>query len=307
MTIEQLTYIVEVAKTKSLAKASQRLNISQSALSQAITKLEAELNLKLFIRNRTGAIVTKEGAAIVEKAEQALHSVYLIKEEVKKQLNSVADSLTISVIPGLISPLIETYLSLKNLGLELLIDIDEKGSMEIIEEIKNDKADLGFIAINDENMDQTKGLEFSPVMEGKLLIYASEDSPLKNSKTRLTAETLINQTFVLYKDDEYVQSFISHLQRRYSPVNIFFKTTNLDVIRKAVIELGALTVGHDVSAIYSPDIHSDQIIALDIPDNSDSRFTFGWIQKKENTLSEQAQLFVDEVNEFLIQNKKELA
>lgn len=61
MNIEQLMYIVEVAKVRSLGEAAKTLNISQSALSQAITKFENELNIKIFNRTRAGTIPTKEG------------------------------------------------------------------------------------------------------------------------------------------------------------------------------------------------------------------------------------------------------
>ncbi|MBP1907534.1 DNA-binding transcriptional LysR family regulator [Paenibacillus turicensis] len=41
MNIEQLVYIIEVAKMKSLVETAKILNVSQSALSQAITRLRA--------------------------------------------------------------------------------------------------------------------------------------------------------------------------------------------------------------------------------------------------------------------------
>ncbi len=297
MNIEQLSYIVEVAKVKSLAEASRTLNISQSALSQAITKLEAELSLKLFYRNRTGATPTKEGSFIVERAQEALHAIYQIKEEARNQLNNSNDLLRISVIPGLTSPIVDTYLSLKRGGSTLKIEVNERASFEIVDDVRTNKIDIGFIAINKSNIDSITDLHFNPIIRGKILAYVSKQSPLANTEVT-TPELLRQQTFVIYKD-EYVEKFITNFQRLYGPIDIFFKTTNLDVIYKAVIELGAVTIGHDISTKFNVNHPPDQIIAIDMEDSIDTSFRFGWITKNDNILSKEAIRYIDEVNRVL--------
>ncbi|MEK5442244.1 LysR family transcriptional regulator [Fredinandcohnia sp. FSL W7-1320] len=297
MNIEQLSYIVEVAKVKSLAEASRTLNISQSALSQAITKLEAELSLKLFHRNRTGATPTKEGIFIVERAQEALHAIYQVKEEARNQLNNSNDLLRISVIPGLTSPIVDTYLSLKRGGSTLKIEVNERASFEIVDDVRTNKIDIGFIAINKSNIDSITDLHFNPIIRGKILAYVSKQSPLANTEVT-TPELLRQQTFVIYKD-EYVENFITNFQRLYGPIDIFFKTTNLDVIYKAVIELGAVTIGHDISTKFNVNHPPDQIIAIDMEDSIDTSFRFGWITKNDNILSKEANRYIDEVNRVL--------
>ena len=297
MNIEQLSYIVEVAKVKSLAEASRTLNISQSALSQAITKLEAELSLKLFYRNRTGATPTKEGSFIVERAQEALHAIYQVKEEARNQLNNSNDLLRISVIPGLTSPIVDTYLSLKRGGSTLKIEVNERASFEIVDDVRTNKIDIGFIAINKSNIDSITDLHFNPIIRGKILAYVSKQSPLANTEVT-TPELLRQQTFVIYKD-EYVEKFITNFQRLYGPIDIFFKTTNLDVIYKAVIELGAVTIGHDISTKFNVNHPPDQIIAIDMEDSIDTSFRFGWITKNDNILSKEANRYIDEVNRVL--------
>lgn len=58
MTINQLCYVVEIMKCKSFNKASERLYISQPALSISIRKLEMELGEALFIRSSAGIVPT---------------------------------------------------------------------------------------------------------------------------------------------------------------------------------------------------------------------------------------------------------
>ena len=54
MEIRQLEYFREIATTGSINEAARRLNMSQPPLSYQMKQLEAELNVTLFERNRTG-------------------------------------------------------------------------------------------------------------------------------------------------------------------------------------------------------------------------------------------------------------
>ncbi|WP_247900895.1 LysR family transcriptional regulator [Paenibacillus pabuli] len=54
MNLEQLEYVVEIAKTQSFSAASEHLHVTQSAISQSIHRLENELGMILFERSRHG-------------------------------------------------------------------------------------------------------------------------------------------------------------------------------------------------------------------------------------------------------------
>lgn len=98
MNIEQLKYVVEVAKMKSFSKAASNLFITQSALSQSIARLETQLNIELFKRTRTGAIPTTIGKTIIQKATEALSKMKEI-EEISSG-NLIEGNLRIASIPG---------------------------------------------------------------------------------------------------------------------------------------------------------------------------------------------------------------
>ena len=61
MTLQQLSYVVTVAETASVNKASQALFLSQSSLSASIQNLENELGFAIFRRTNRGVTVTPEG------------------------------------------------------------------------------------------------------------------------------------------------------------------------------------------------------------------------------------------------------
>ena len=61
MEIRQLEYFREIATTGSINEAARRLNMSQPPLSYQMKQLEAELNVTLFERTRTGVTLTEAG------------------------------------------------------------------------------------------------------------------------------------------------------------------------------------------------------------------------------------------------------
>ena len=54
MTIDDMRYVLKIAECGGFTKAAQELYISQPTLSQRLQKVEKELGIRLFERNRFG-------------------------------------------------------------------------------------------------------------------------------------------------------------------------------------------------------------------------------------------------------------
>ena len=72
MTLQQLSYILELSKHNSISAAAQALNISQPSLSTAIRDLEKEFSLTLVERNRHGITFTPAGLEFLHYAGHIL-------------------------------------------------------------------------------------------------------------------------------------------------------------------------------------------------------------------------------------------
>ena len=70
--IRQLRYFVAVAERGSVSQAAVDLNLSQSALSEALRKLEVELGVSLLERSSRGVALTPAGAVLVGEAQAAI-------------------------------------------------------------------------------------------------------------------------------------------------------------------------------------------------------------------------------------------
>lgn len=75
MRIEQLEYIAAVTQHGSLRRASERLHISQPALSEAVSKLERELGVTLLDRRRSGSRISRRGRELLQPMVEVLEAV----------------------------------------------------------------------------------------------------------------------------------------------------------------------------------------------------------------------------------------
>ena len=87
MTITQVRYVCEIAKSGSMTKAANRFFISQPALSEQMKALEAELGCTLFRRTARGTELTEAGERFCREAEPVVriwenfeHSCTVLKE-----------------------------------------------------------------------------------------------------------------------------------------------------------------------------------------------------------------------------------
>lgn len=78
----QLEYFVAVTEHGGFGKASTALNVTQSAISQAIRQLEEELGTNLFVRTGREAVLTAAGHAALGPARRALHDFTTIRAAV---------------------------------------------------------------------------------------------------------------------------------------------------------------------------------------------------------------------------------
>lgn len=118
MHIDSLNYFYQVANSKSISTVAKNAHISQSALSQQISKLENKLNVKLFERTNKGVTLTPEGEILFKYSESILSSYNKMQEELlnsinKRKLISIesVESIGLTILPIAISKLKKLFTS----------------------------------------------------------------------------------------------------------------------------------------------------------------------------------------------------
>ena len=114
MNIQQLEYALLLSKTGSFSAAAKKARITQSAISQQITKLEQEIGFVLFDRQSKPIRLTANGERFLEKAQFVLLEVHQLRDFAMQIEQEVKGSLTIGIIPTLspyLTPLFINQLS----------------------------------------------------------------------------------------------------------------------------------------------------------------------------------------------------
>ena len=65
----------EVANSGNITHASQKLNISQPAISKSIRNLETQLGGELFVRTQKGVVLTEEGKSFYKHISNAIENI----------------------------------------------------------------------------------------------------------------------------------------------------------------------------------------------------------------------------------------
>jgi LysR family transcriptional regulator, transcription activator of glutamate synthase operon len=292
MHIEQFEYIVKVAETGSITIAAEELHVSQSGISQSITKLEEELGVKIFKRyRRLGAVPTDEGRALIKKAYEVLIRLQEFKEEAQSFNTVISGNLKLASIPGFMLFLLEPLSSFKNAYPNVNIEISEKGGQHIIELVENNQIDIGLITIYEELVKKREDLIFEVILEGTLKVYVGKTSPLSSQKS-ITPEQLMTQNIILYNGD-FVKRFANHLMSKYGPMNILFTSDNSEVIKKAVMKGLGISFGPDFSVKNDPYVLSGEIVPIDIVKDEQVKLGLGWVRSEKNHYSINTKKFLE--------------
>jgi len=81
---KHLKLILAIDKMGSLSKASNELNLSQSALSHQLKNLEEYLGLELFHRTGNQLFFTEAGKELKEKAKNIINELDILERRMKE-------------------------------------------------------------------------------------------------------------------------------------------------------------------------------------------------------------------------------
>ena len=90
---------MKIAISKSISKASAKLNISQSALSRQVQDLEYDLKTPLFIRHQKGVRLTEQGEIYLIQLIKLI-PLYLVLKKLIDKKTKPAGRFTISTTVG---------------------------------------------------------------------------------------------------------------------------------------------------------------------------------------------------------------
>lgn len=257
MNKSDLEKILAIAEEGSMARAAQKLYITQPALSKCLTKVEEMLGETLFVRRPNGLSLTYAGECLVKKAYQIM-KLYDDVEIEFCELNHMrkgvlklgsAERIGALVLPHLLSRFKELYPNIK-------IDIVEENSMVLEEKLLIGALDIAILCLPLKNAN----VNYKIFYEEPLYIALPKDHPLNSRGYQkeqdpmpyLPLEAIKGGEFILTKNFKKTRMaadrILKYLDGDYS---IVLESQNIEtVIRLVASGLGISIIPNIYSKVY---------------------------------------------------------
>jgi DNA-binding transcriptional LysR family regulator len=149
MEIWQLRTFAAIAETLNFTKASEKLSLTQSAVSHQIKALEEELGVPLFIRGKNGVTLTDAGKIALEYAARILDEAEEMREKVAGREKTLTGRVRVAAatqaLVHLFAPLFEEFMD-AHPTVELLYRTTVS-TEQTVEDILNGASDVGFASL----------------------------------------------------------------------------------------------------------------------------------------------------------------
>ena len=315
MNLQQLKYVVEIDRHKSITKAARSLFVSQPGVSTALKELEEELKIQIFIRTPTGVEATEVGRSfikdsidVLEKAE-ILGRRYSQAYEPSPRLLRVAGPPADAVVTALIAMVNQNHGSDESFHISYV----NQFAFDVANSVEKGLVDIGIIAFKNyfgqivETIFAHKNLEFHPIFEYPLCLAVYKDHPLVNAE-RIEYEALIRYP-IIYTDSDFRDNTVQamalalgeDLSDKLPPlktIQIIDQYTWLKLLQEtqAVSVLTAWNYYEEATA-------DSGIVRLHgtLGDLTECR---GWIKRRDTPFTPQAQAFIGYVENYYTQYRK---
>ncbi|MDO6737876.1 LysR family transcriptional regulator [Wenyingzhuangia sp. 2_MG-2023] len=158
MTITQLKYVLAVAEYKNFTTASEHCFVTQPTLSMQIHKLEEELDIQIFNRNKKPIEVTDVGIKIVTQAKTIVNESSRITDIVQQEKGYIGGEFKVGIIPTIMPSLLPLFLKNFNKKYpEVKLVINELTTAEIVQKLKDGHLDAAIAAtpLNEESLKES--------------------------------------------------------------------------------------------------------------------------------------------------------
>jgi DNA-binding transcriptional LysR family regulator len=233
MHIEQFDYVIEVAKRGNISKAAEKLHVSHSAVSQAISSLESELGIPIFIRSRSGSTFTEKGEAVLKLSYEIINKIKELKE-LGHHSKEMPGSLSISASAIFFSTFLpEALKTFKSEYPHIQIEIDSNTLDPVIEKVKSFQTDIGLILGTDATLKEVSRFANARIIYTiQLMVTVSKNSPLAKMDV-ITPKELLKYPLVI-RNERPPRKTWDEIFSRYGRGNVLVYTNNDEVMKNVI-------------------------------------------------------------------------
>ncbi|WP_455662104.1 LysR family transcriptional regulator [Pradoshia sp.] len=302
MTLQQLKYVIEVARSRSISKAAQNLFISQPSLSNALKELENELGIVMFIRTNKGITMTPEGVEFLGYARQVVEQADLLEN---RYAGAQSPQQHFSVSSQHYAFAVSAFVRLlKNYHREEYeFSLRETKTYEIIEDVKNLHSEIGILYLNDFNENviskflKEGNLIFHELFTATPHVFISSGNPLAKQEY-VTLNDLIPYPYLSFEQGDYNSFYFSEeiLSTISRPKNIH--VSDRATLFNLLIGLNGYTIS---TGVISRELNGSDIVS--VPLRVDEEIRVGYITHKNVKNSPLANIYIEYLKETIVEEQ----
>lgn len=289
--LDRLKVFYYVYNQSSIVSASKTLHVSQSAVSQAIKKLEMETNSPLFIRLHKQLVPTTAGKRLYEIVEPFMFSLGRYLKSLEDGKEQPVGELCIGAppefgkayLPFIVADFREQYPDVTftlELGTpETLLPLMKKGQVDF--------ALVDVFLTKSTHSDQLDMFHFNPVVEEQVILACSKKYHEKAVSGDHSFKSLSKQNFISYKKDQ--QTIKQWFKHHFSKTNVLVHDVLTVGSHEAVIAAIKKDVGLGIVAshLVKNDILANNIVHIKTSSSEIvNQIALVYLQDKIPTLTE---------------------
>lgn len=228
----QIRLFVLIAESRSFTRAGEELNMTQPAVSRAISALEAELDVKLLVRDRrNGLMLTGIGKRILVICRSILSGLDKIDQEIAAEKGLEKGHIRIGAFPvaaAFFVPKIIRSLSARYPG--IAISLHEGSVAEVKEWLASRYIDMGLVISPAEEFDTV------PLLREKLYAVLPREHRLAQQPV-ISVKELEDEPMLLCRSG-YEPPVVEVFRRAGSTMNVKFEVssypTSLNMIKEGL-------------------------------------------------------------------------
>lgn len=292
MELRQIKYFIEVAKREHVTEAANALHVAQSAVSRALANLEAELGVKLFIREGRNVRLTPIGRIFRERMEQAMRVIADAEQIVEEYTDPERGTINVGFPSSLATYMLPSAISaFRNEYPHAKFRLHQGSYRELIEAVT--KGDINMALLGPVPMDDAK-LRGKILFTEQVVALLPADHRFANEKS-LTLSDLREESFVVFAKGFVLRNLVLDAcqQNGFDPI-ISFEGEDIDAIK------GLVSAGLGVSLVPEITLIDNlprSTVKVPITEPEVYR-SVGMIVPKERDLLPTEKIFAEFIEEF---------
>ncbi len=259
MELDELKVFLAVADSRSFTKAAAITYRTQSAVSQAIRRLEEDLGERLFDRSVKDGQLTEAGVVLAEHARQVLALIDEAVGAVRDLRDLKRGRVRVGSNEASMHVLVPIVGRLHNDHPRVLVDVQRMSSRQIATALVDGSLDFGVLTFDPKQSD----LKFVSLGRDELVVLVPPGHRLAKRRTA-SERDLAGQPIVAHSDPSPARSrVLRYFEGRQESLDIRLSMSSLDAIKHAVESgLGVAILPRRCAAA---EIAAGRLVALELP------------------------------------------